>query len=125
MKIRQTQKSWDNAIVKEKEGVVENEAMIMKKVRDEEKIESTKKVEENICGGDDEVFLKEIMSTSTTKGRKNDRDEREQKNVSDDLEKDAVVRNRHAEEEKSRVRKTDDRACAEVILSAHALVTDF
>ena len=63
------------------------------------------------------------MANSTTKVKKNERSEREQKNVSDDLEKDAAVRNRQAVEEKP-VRKTDGKARVEVILSAHALVTD-
>ena len=69
-------------------------------------------------------FFKEIVADSTTKVKKNKRSEREQKNVIDDLEKNAAVRNRHAVEKKPEVHKTDERACAEVILSAHALVTE-
>ena len=38
--------------------------------------------------------------------------------------KNDVVRNKPVEEEKPEVRKTDDRARAELILSAHALVSD-
>ena len=124
MKIRQTQKSWDNAIVKEKEAGVEDGAMIMKKVGDEEKVEYTEKVEENICDDGNKIVHQEIVADSTSKVKKNERSEIEQNKVKDDLEKDAVVQNKPAEKEKPQVRKTDERARVELILSAHALVTD-
>ena len=123
LKIRQTEKSLDNGTVKEKKAGAEDEVLFLKKVGGEEKVESNKKVEENICEDGDRVIPKEIVANSTTKVKKNERSEREQKNVSDDLEKDAAVRNRHAVEEKP-VRKTDGKARVQVILSAHALVTD-
>ena len=62
LKIQQAEKSLDNAIVKKKEADVEDEIMIMKNVGDEEKIESTKKVEEKICNDGDKIFFQRNSS---------------------------------------------------------------